>query len=281
MGEIELQLDYSEDEGEAGEREPPLEKMEQIRKRCADLAETYHTGRVFQQGVRVALAGRTNAGKSSLFNLFLKEDRAIVSEIHGTTRDYLEAWINIDGVPVLLYDTAGLRSVSDSIESEGIRRTEKLLASSDIVLYLVDSSEGIHEEDTSQIEAMRGKGIRCIPLWNKIDISPDETPEGFVALSLTTQEGFHEVEKAVKNAALKNSTVKTGEPVIDSLRQKELLDRAVLDLEHVGESIRRKVPLDMVAVDLRDALDALGEITGEITTADILETIFSHFCVGK
>jgi tRNA modification GTPase len=281
MGEVELQLDYSEDEGEAEEREPPLEGLRSIRMKCLSLADTYKTGRLFQEGVRVALGGRTNAGKSSLFNLFLKEDRAIVSEVHGTTRDYIEGWINLEGLPVLLYDTAGLRIAADEVESEGVRRTEQVLTAADIVLYLVDSTVGINEEDEERMRELERNGIACLKIWNKTDLSGGEVPEEYIALSVVTLQGFGDVEKAVRNRALRDLSVKTEECVIDSLRQKELLDRAVRDLDLAGESIANDAPLDMIAVDLKDALDALGEIVGEVTSADILDAIFSNFCVGK
>jgi tRNA modification GTPase len=279
--EVELQLDYSEDEGEAEYREVDLDALRSLGRQCRDLARTYETGRLYQQGIRVALGGRTNAGKSSLFNLFLKEDRSIVSEIHGTTRDYIEAWISIGGIPVLLYDTAGLRAHRDPVEWEGIRRTERILENADIVLYLVDSTGGVLSEDTERLAALKEQGIPCLRLWNKVDLTDEAPPEGFMPVSVQTHEGFSAIERAVVELVPDRTGYGSGEPVIDSLRQRDLLLRAADGLDLAGRSVEEEAPLDMIAVDLKDALDALGEITGEVTSAEILKTIFSDFCVGK
>ncbi len=281
FAEVELQLDYSEDEGEAECREVDLEAVSRLKEQCEELARTYETGKLYQHGIRVALGGRTNAGKSSLFNLFLKEDRSIVSEIHGTTRDYIEAWISIKGIPVLLYDTAGLRLHRDPVESEGIRRTERILQNADIVLYLVDSTEGVDREDIERLAALERGGSHCLRLWNKVDLTEEGPPEGFLPVSVPGLEGFTEIEEAIVSLAPERSAYESGEPVIDSLRQRDLLVRAVSGLGLVRRSVEGGAPLDMIAVDMKDALDALGEITGEVTSAEILQTIFSNFCVGK
>lgn len=286
LGLVELQLDYSEDEGEAEDRPISWNVISGIRNQCVELAETFSTGRLYQQGVRVVLAGKTNAGKSSLFNLFLKEDRSIVSEIHGTTRDYIESWITLRGVPVKLYDTAGLRLPDNPVESEGIRRTEEVLGQADIVLYIVDATAGIDDEDRRRLAILSAERP-CIRIWNKVDAvsagGAAALPEGYYPLSTVEVKGFHEIEDAIVSAAAAavSGSVTEGTPVIDSLRQKELLDRAVTALDRAEETVRGGLPIDMTAMELHDALRALGEITGEVTSADILNSIFSRFCVGK
>lgn len=278
---VELQLDYSEDEGEAEDRPVPAERIRAVREKCLELAGTFSTGRLYQQGVRVALAGRTNAGKSSLFNLLLREDRSIVSEIHGTTRDYIESWITLQGIPVLLYDTAGLRTADNSVESEGIRRTEDVIGQADIVLYLVDACEGASAEDTGRLEELESR-LPVLRVWTKTDTAPAAPPEGYLGLSTVSMDGFHALENAVVDLATRQARGDaTGGAVIDSLRQKELLERAAGALEKAEQAVRDGMPLDMTAMELQDALGALGEITGEVTSADILDTIFSRFCVGK
>jgi tRNA modification GTPase len=279
---VELQLDYSEDEGEAEDRPVSLDRLRQIRKNCRELAATFAAGRLYQQGLRVALAGKTNAGKSSLFNLFLKEDRSIVSEIHGTTRDYIESWITLHGVPVLLYDTAGLRAAENPVEHEGIRRTEEVIGQSDIVLYVVDAAAGEDGEDRRRTETLEGT-LPCVRIWNKTDSTDAAPPPGYLPLSTVTMEGFHDLENAVVSIAAGPGLTPSpeGGAVIDSLRQKELLQRAEQALGNAEQAAAEGMPLDMTAAELRDALRALGEITGEVTTADILDTIFSRFCVGK
>ena len=194
LSSVELQLDYAEDEDDPGAGIDSLE-LEKNRKELEKLAATYRIGRLYQDGIKIVLAGRTNAGKSALFNLFLKEDRSIVSDIHGTTRDYIESYISISGVPVRLFDTAGIRDVSHPVEAEGIKRSGQIIDSSDIVIYIVDSCEGICPEDEKLLEIYSRKNI--IKLWNKIDICRTDPPEGFIAVSSFTGEGFAEVEKLV------------------------------------------------------------------------------------
>ncbi len=279
---VELQLDYSEDEGEAEDRPVPPDALEELGAKCIALGKTFSTGRLYQQGVRVVLAGKTNAGKSSLFNLFLKEDRAIVSEVHGTTRDYLESWITLRGIPLLLYDTAGLRSAGDPVETEGIRRTEKVLAQADIVLYIVDAGAGIEKEDVRRLSRIE-KECPCLRIWNKIDVAEEQAPEGYYPLSTVEMHGFHAIEETLITMVIDSTSAAASinGPVIDSLRQKECLNRAAEALHRAEDAVRDGMPLDMTAVELQDALQALGEITGEVTSADILDSIFSRFCVGK
>lgn len=272
---IELSLDYPEDEI-IDRVDIPRGVISSVAGDMEKLSATYETGRLFQEGVRLALAGRTNAGKSSLFNLLLREDRAIVSEIHGTTRDYIESWITLQGLPVLLFDTAGLRVSDNPVESEGIRRSEEVVGAADLVLYLVDSAAGLNEEDEAFLARHREK---TIALWSKSDLAADTAPEGFLSVSAVTGEGREELEERVFDAVLGTDTVES--TVIDSRRQKDCLDRSVAALRRFEEGLDDEVPLDAAVCDLKDAVDALGEITGEVTSSDVLSLMFSRFCVGK
>ena len=277
-GRIELFLDYPEDEVDESADVDSSQVTGTIREVEA-LLSTFRTGRLFQEGARVAICGRTNAGKSSLFNLFLKEDRSIVSETHGTTRDYVESWISLKGIPISLYDTAGLRDGKDEIEAEGIRRATELIKAADLVIYLVDGGEGLRDEDRMFFDTCR-KDLRSIRVWNKIDIAIERLPTGYYGLSSITGEGFHELEAAVADAFLENAY--TGnEAIIDSQRQKECLETALDSLRHVKEGLDEAVSLDAVASDLQGALSAFGELSGEIISTDVLDMIFSKFCVGK
>jgi len=238
-------------------------------------------GRLYQEGVRIVLTGATNAGKSSLFNLFLKEERAIVSEIHGTTRDYLESAVSLRGIPVTLYDTAGLREADNPVEKEGIRRSADVAASADLVLYLVD---GIRGFGPGEEELLSGGDSRRILIWNKADGPILPVPAGGYAVSAVTGRGFPELEEEIfrrLTLGAGGTGEGAGQTVIDSERQKDLLRRAAEALGHVIRGLETQAPLDGMAMDLKEALDCLGEITGEVTTAEILETMFSSFCVGK
>lgn len=275
---IELQLDYPEDELEEVPEIPP-EEIEVLRREIDGLSATYRTGRLFQEGVTVALAGPTNAGKSSLFNLFLREDRSIVSGVHGTTRDYIESWISISGVPVRLFDTAGLRVSEHPVEAEGIRRSTRIIENAAMVIYIVDGTEGLSDEDIEVAERYRSDR-RYLFVWNKTDLSAQALPEGWYPLSAETGEGFPRLEEELGKRIL-GSDPGQGEVMIDSRRQQDLLNRSAEALDRALLALKEGLSFDFLAADLKEALDALGEITGEVTSADILNQIFGDFCVGK
>ena len=275
MGTVEVQLDYSEDEiGE--DLTFPMEELEKAIEALGTIRDSYNTGRLYSQGAKVVLAGPSNAGKSSLFNLFLKEDRSIVSAQKGTTRDYIEAMCTVGGIPIRLYDTAGFRSFSESeIEEEGIRRSHSLVEGADIIIYMVDSSD---------MGAMDGSVLsdpRCIAVLNKSDLKNVDM-DGFVKLSVVNGAGFSELcsritEKLTSDLGVSDESAL----VIENDRQKENLSRAVSSLQAARLAVESGLPLDIVSMDIQEALEALGELTGEVTTDDILDRIFGSFCVGK
>ena len=275
MSIVEVQLDYSDDEiGE--DLTFPMAKLDDAVGALKGIADSFSTGRLYSQGARIVLAGPSNAGKSSLFNYFLKEDRSIVSEQKGTTRDFIEAMCEIRGIPVRLYDTAGFRDLSESeIEEEGIRRSRSLLDAADIIIYLVDST------DTSGIDNNVISDPRCIAVLNKADLR-ELHKDGFLNLSVTTGLGFEGLcDEIASRLTSDASTSDESALVIESERQKENLLRAVQALEAAKAAVEASLPLDLVSLDIQEALEALGELTGEVTTDDILDRIFGSFCVGK
>ena len=275
---LEVMIDSPEDE--------PGDVIDQAKLDAAagmleSLTGTYRHGRIYQEGVAVAIAGATNSGKSSLFNLLLRQERAIVSEIHGTTRDWLEGTVNLSGIPVRLFDTAGLRPSSDPLELEGMRRTEEVIGSADAVVYLVDGSKGLSAEDRTYTESWT-RSAPLLPAWNKTDLPGVlPAPSGYVPVSAATGRGLDSLEKAIVAAVLGGPTMESGEPLIDSQRQKDLIQRALSALARFRQALSDGVTPDLLAVDLSDALEALGEITGEVTSAEVLDRMFSTFCVGK
>jgi tRNA modification GTPase len=246
------------------------------------LARTCARGRLYQEGVSAALAGATNSGKSSLFNQLLRQDRAIVSEVHGTTRDWLEAAIDVEGIPVRLFDTAGTRDTGDPLEREGMRRTVEVLRGADLVVWLVDARQGVAPADRSIMEKTKETGARLLGVWNKIDLAgTPPCPDGFIPVSALTGEGLDRLEAAMAATLLDGTTDAGGGPLLDSERQRDLLGKALAALARFREDLDRGLPLDILAVGLREALDSLGGITGGVTSADVLERLFSRFCVGK
>lgn len=277
---VELHLDYPEDEIEA----PPFQTddLDRLIGSMETLRGSYRIGRLYRDGIKMVLVGRTNAGKSSLFNLLLREERSIVSDLHGTTRDYLESAISLAGVPVTLYDTAGLREGENPVENEGIRRSRQLIDRGDIILYLVDGAEGLDARDTEFRDRYR-EDPRVIYVWNKCDsarcLSP---PQGWIPVSALTGKGFEVLEKKLEHVIFSGERRPSdGRPVIDSDRQNSLLGHALEGLKRFRDGFVAGAPLDLLSEDLHQTLTALGELTGEITPEDILDTLFSSFCVGK
>jgi len=274
---LSLALDYPEDEVEAPEVDTA--GVEKAMLRIQALIDSYQRGRLYQEGISMALAGRTNAGKSSLFNLILKEERSIVSQIHGTTRDYLEATVTLKGIPLKLFDTAGLRDSEDPIEQEGIRRSHQIMENSQLVLLVLDAGEGLHDSEKQFWDKYRDKTLL---VWNKTDLYPDaEAPESALVVSSLTGEGFPALEQAIQQFAFQSAGESRPGVVIDSLRQKELLEQSLEGLQRFLQGLNENLPLDILSEDIRDSLNALGEITGEVSSSDILEAMFSRFCVGK
>lgn len=276
---VEVQLDYAEDEI-SGDVQFPFTAVTGAKSAIQTLLDTYTTGRLYGQGARVVLAGATNAGKSTLFNLLLREERSIVSDIHGTTRDFIESQTSLDGIPLRLYDTAGLRESDDHIEKEGIRRTHNLLEQADLILLMLDGTE--HDDQTLQPYHDLYHDTRCITVWNKTDLTTRQAPQGSFPLSAKRGEGFAQLRDEMIKRLRKGAQRPGGEDVvIESKRQRDELQRAYDALSGALALARQEIPLDIVAVELGEALDALGALTGEVTSSDVLEQIFSGFCVGK
>lgn len=292
LADVQARLDYPDDEVEAGDAEV-ASSIAALRDKIEGLASSYAVGRLYGSGGRVVLAGRPNAGKSSLFNLILREERAIVAPEPGTTRDWIEAEVDLDGIPVRLVDTAGIRAAQDDVEAEGVARSLRLAAEAEAVVYLVDGAVGIAPEDETFL-ARRPDALR---VWSKCDSAASlAPPAGFVAASAATGEGLHAllaaVARALQSAAGAVSAPGAGggapggpsgdlEVLVASERQKGLLDRASSALGAAHAGLDAGASLDAVAIDLREAQDALGEMTGEIASSEVFEAIFSRFCVGK
>jgi tRNA modification GTPase len=295
----ELYLDYSEDDGvessgsdEAAGQLPDRPSVEDSLGRLKKLAAAYARQRLYGEGALAVITGRPNAGKSSLFNLLLQEDRSIVTDIPGTTRDWIESWINIEGVPVRLADTAGLHDSPDPVELLGMERSRELMKAADLVLYVIDGKEGLCVEDSDFITEQDGGTAVVLALWNKADAVP--LPAGIslgegtwpvLGISAKTGEGIAALCREIAAALEKVRGAEPGDigaaAGIGTERQKELVDRAIAALEEALDIADKREPLDLIAPLLRDAVNSLGEITGEVSTADILETMFSRFCVGK
>lgn len=305
LAAIEVEIEYPEDEETIADSFD-REDIETAISRLQALVDSWRGEKLYQDGARVVLAGRTNAGKSSLFNAILKEERAIVSDIEGTTRDWLESWASINGIPVRLFDTAGLRETSDVIEAQGVQLSKNLAEDADVVLYLIDSTTGPTPDDQTFIENCQeplilvntkadkaGKveeGGRSLSLAPASKLSsatlsngghPRNAPAAEVSISSKTGQGlaelFTEVEKILK-AGIATERQQAG---LGSARQKDAVAEALECIKHAIVSADDNYSLDAVVQDLEDALDSLGEVTGDVTPDDVLGSIFANFCVGK
>ncbi|MCR5765534.1 MAG: tRNA uridine-5-carboxymethylaminomethyl(34) synthesis GTPase MnmE [Treponema sp.] len=287
---IEVEIEYPEDEETIADSFDSSALKAAI-KRLQALSDSWKGEKLYQDGARVVLCGRTNAGKSSLFNAILKEERAIVSEIEGTTRDWLESWASINGIPVRLFDTAGLRKTDDVIEARGVELTKNLSQEADLVLYLVDSTGGMNDEDRDFIKncaeplvlvwTKADKNIANSDLKTQSDRLKVDLPVEEVLLSSKTGEGLKELFAKIYSILTQGIKTDREQAGIGSLRQKKAVDEALECVKHSLISAEEDYALDAVVQDLEDTLDCLAEIVGEVTPDDVLGSIFANFCVGK
>ncbi len=289
LAAIEVEIEYPEDEETIADAFDSSD-IRTARDRLAALADSWKGEKLYQDGARVVLCGRTNAGKSSLFNAILKEERAIVSDIEGTTRDFLESWASFDGIPVRLFDTAGLRETEDVIEAQGVEISRNLSTDADVVLYLIDSNTGFTEEDGVFLENCKEP---VLIVWTKSEVygekkgqtpvSAEKIPDlrGQVSISSRKGTGFDVLYKTVKEVLTSGLSTERTQAGLGSERQKEAVIEALECVEHALISAEDNYTLDAVVQDLEDCLDALGVVTGDVTPDDVLGSIFANFCVGK
>jgi len=286
---IEAHIDFPEEEIEP----IPLREMEQdiegMVQKLEEWVASYEEGKIFRDGIPCAIIGKTNVGKSSLLNVLLKEERAIVTPIPGTTRDVIEEVLNIYGIPARLIDTAGLRKARDSIEQEGVRRAKERLADSDFVLLMLDGSRALDEDDKEIFEEVKGK--RRVVILNKNDlpqrISIDEVRNRFmddpmVSISALKGEGIDDLKKSIYTSFVQRDIRTTPEHlIVASIRHKTALAQIKDNLSHAMKGMEEGASLEFIAFEIRSALETLGELVGETTTEEVLNRIFDQFCIGK
>lgn len=277
---IELELDFAEEDIQFMSLQEIVKNIDEIIGEIDQLLSTFSFGKVIRDGVNVALVGPPNAGKSSLLNYFLKEARAIVSEFPGTTRDIISEDLFIDGILFRLYDTAGIRNTEDHVEKEGVLRSRNALKEADIVLFLNDATVGFSENLYKEILELNSKD-RVVCVANKVDLKKPNPEKYDVLISAVTGEGINWLFDKMKNTALGSSIYTEKTAVVSNLRHYESLRKATESLLSAKESISQQLTGEFISVDLRNAENSLGEIIGKITSEDILNNIFSKFCIGK
>lgn len=271
--QLESALEFVEDDLPPTELRGVHESLARAQSGISELAETYSSGRLLHEGLRVAIVGSPNVGKSSLFNRLLERDRAIVTEIPGTTRDTLSHALDIGGIPVVLTDTAGLRDTTDSIETLGIERTRRAIDDADLILEVVDASR-----DEQRVNAQTK--IPSILVFNKCDLPSTKTDEHGLRVSALTGEGLDCLRAAILELFNRSDRSQDG-LLITNARQHELLKRAADEIVSAQTLLEQRASEELVLVPLHNSLMCLGQITGETTTEDILSQVFSTFCIGK
>ena len=284
IASLEAYIDFPEEElGVA--TEDLLGRVQSVITRIDRLIEGYYRWRPFREGILTTIVGRTNVGKSSLLNTLIGEERAIVTPHPGTTRDIVDGMINIGGIPLRLLDTAGLRMARDLAEEEGIRRMYHTVEMAELILLVLDGSEALTEEDREIMG--RTTGRKRVIVINKIDKGDRITKDldiqnaPVVRISALKREGIEALKNTIRQSILGQEMRWEGEAVAGNLRHKAALEGARKELDNFFESVQQRRPLEIQALHLRGAVDLLGEITGTVTTEDILDRIFSEFCIGK
>jgi tRNA modification GTPase len=281
---VETFIDFPEEDIEPTSKKELEERVDEINRHLKALIENARYGRVLREGLKAAIIGRPNVGKSSLLNALLELDRVIVTEMPGTTRDVIEEYLDINGLPVRIMDTAGIRESADIAESEGVARSLRAMKDADIVLLVLDGSNSLHDTDMELIEKS-GSG-NSILVINKSDL-PSEIPQDSlpnnrpsVKISARQGTGLDELKNEIVRTSLKEA-VGTGDAIATNVRHIKAIERAYHSINAFTKNLKKGVSPEFLAVDLRDGLDALGEIIGITTPEDILNKIFSEFCIGK
>lgn len=291
---IELELDFGEEDVEFADRMALSATIEQLLRTIYALSASFKVGNVIKKGVPVVLAGRPNAGKSTLLNALVNEERAIVSNIAGTTRDIIEVPINIDGLIFRLIDTAGIREASDTIEAIGVKKTFEQIENAAILLYIFDANDLSELEVLEDINKLNNSKLTIVLVANKCDLCQEHTlgtlensinkltKNAFPIFEISAhkQQNIHQL-KAYLTSALGINSYLNDNTLVTNIRHFEALNNCYLSLEKVSLALQNKITTDFLAQDIRHALSALSEITGSITTEDLLDNIFSKFCIGK
>ena len=288
LAQVEVAIDYPEEDIEFIAYTTLEEKTRELNKDIKKLYETSESGKIFREGLKTVIVGKPNVGKSSLLNSILGENRAIVTDIPGTTRDVIEEFVNIKGIPLKIVDTAGIRETDDVVEKIGVEKSKASFDTADLIIMVVDSSSELSEEDREILEKVQGK--ETILLLNKTDLPQviDEeevkkyvNEENIIKISALHNEGIEDVHDRIEAMVYKGDIKSSSNVIITNSRHKDALYRAMKSAEDAMRAIEDRMPLDFVEVDLKNIWDYLGYINGDTVSEDLLDNIFHNFCIGK
>jgi tRNA modification GTPase len=286
IAHIEATVDYPEDDLEEVTAEMAIKDLEIIKKEIKEFIETAEEGKILREGLSTVIVGKPNVGKSSLLNALTKENRAIVTDIPGTTRDVIEEYINISGIPIKIIDTAGIRETDDVVEKIGVERSRAKINDADLIILILDSSNDLSEEDKEIINHISNK--KYMILLNKSDLNSKITQgnlenincKNIYSISAKTGEGIDKVRTAIKDMFFKGE-ISTNNIIITNTRHKEALLRAYECVESAIDTLNHTFAIDLASIDIRNAWTSLGEITGDSLEENIIDKIFKDFCLGK
>ena len=288
MINIDVSIDYPEYDTPDVTNKQIENMLENVQKKLEKLEKSFDNGKIIKEGIKTAIIGKPNAGKSSLLNAILKEDRAIVTEYEGTTRDTIEEFVTINGIPLKLVDTAGIRNAKDEVEKIGIEKSREIASTADLVIALFDSSKDLDDEDLEILEIAKNK--KSIIILNKMDLEAKineknekikQTNAPIIKISALKKEGIEKLEEEITKLFNLNEINLDNEIVITNARHKNLISKAIENVKKTKETMKNEMPLDIVAIFIKDILEDLANITGEIVTDDIIDEIFAKFCLGK
>lgn len=288
MVNIEVAIDYPEYDVDEVTNQQVLDMLDSVEGKLQKLESSFDDGKLIKEGIKTAIIGKPNAGKSSLLNRILKEDRAIVTEYEGTTRDTIEEFVTINGIPLKLIDTAGIRNAKDEVEKIGIHKSKEIAKEADLVIAIFDSSKELSKEDEEILNIIKDK--KTIIILNKIDLNQvikkeDERlrkiTNSIIEISALNNIGIDNIYVEITNLFHLNKINLDNDLVITNIRHKNLISKALKSINKTRDIIKQKMPIDITAVYIKDILEDLGNITGEFVTEDIINEIFSKFCLGK
>ncbi len=285
---IEADIDYPEYDIEEVTEKKVENMLKLIEKELINLKNTFDNGKIIKDGINVAIIGKPNAGKSSLLNALLKEERAIVSRYKGTTRDSIEELMNIEGIPIKIIDTAGIREASDEVEKIGIERAKEIADNADLLIAIFDISANIDEEDIEIIDLIKDK--KAIIVLNKIDLVQNNIiidsrisnlNKKIIKISALNKNGVEKISETIVDMFKINEINLDDEIIVTNTRHKNLINKAINSTVNAKISLENKMPMDIVAIEIKNILEDLGEITGEDVSENIINEIFAKFCLGK
>ena len=286
MADIEATIDYPEYDLEEVTNTKILNVLNEVDKLLESLEKSFYNGKILREGISTAIIGRPNAGKSSLLNVILNEERAIVTDIEGTTRDTIEEYISIDGVPLKIIDTAGIRTASDEVEKIGVSKAIEIAKKSDIIVAIFDSNRELNEEDDKILELLKDKN--AIIILNKSDLEKkintykiDKLNKPIVEISTKTRAGIEEFYEEISKMFKLKEIANDGETIVTNVRHKNIIINSRKNLQKARETILSNMPIDIISTYLKEIIEELGKITGETVTEDVINEIFSKFCLGK